>query len=87
MLLLFLWGLGMGMDTAQFHVAFRYGNRSKDYAQWRMTVLPYSWDPRFVYLEDDRLGIEYEVGYDGMVVTGTKDFYGFPLGLEFHHPN
>eukprot|EP00435_Cladocopium_sp_Y103_P052154 s1235_g16.t1 len=24
----------------------------QDYAQWRMTVLPYSWDPRFVYLED-----------------------------------
>lgn len=26
--------------------------QQEDYAQWRMTVLPYSWDPRFVYLED-----------------------------------
>ena len=61
--------------------------RSKDYAQWRMTVLPYSWDPRFVYLEDDRLGIEYKVEHDGMVVTGTMDFYDFPFSWEFHHPN
>lgn len=26
--------------------------QQEDYAQWRMTVLPYSWDPRFVYRED-----------------------------------
>lgn len=26
--------------------------QQEDYSHWRITVLPYSWDPRFVYLED-----------------------------------
>lgn len=28
--------------------------QQEDYSHWRITVLPYSWDPRFVYLEDCR---------------------------------
>ena len=45
---------------------------SQDYSHWRITVLPYSWDPRFVYLEVTWEGVAEQL-------VGTMDANGGTL--------